>query len=260
MLALNRSELAHSVKALYGGDFDAGSYLRRFFDVDFRLPDPDRTAFIDGAIEAAGIPDYFRRVSHPAARSRDGEEFVRDCLRAFFGSPDLSFRRISKAIQHLGLVFTSLARDRRPFAESAVIALILRTVDAEMYSSFIRGEATDCAVVDRVFDQNPGLGKLRNEFDSARFEVLTIFAYQEFSGGNRGTLDSPLLQRYRQLAGEETSDVSAKGHAQGVVELYERHSKATYSGFAGHNGRFGFKYTAERLELFSPDLIGEITR
>ncbi len=260
VLALNRSELAHSVKTLYGGEFDAVSYLRRFFDVDFRLPAPDRMAFIDGAIEAARISDYFRRKSNSTARDGGGEQFVRECMKTFFGAPDLSLRRISQAIHHLGLVFTSLASKRRPFAESAIIALILRTIAPEMYSRFIRGEATDCEVVDCVFDRNPGLRKLRKEFDCVRFEVLAIFAYQEFSGDIEGTVESPLLQRYRQLTGDEASDDSAKRHAQKVVQFYERLVQSADFRYAGPYDRFGFKHTVERLELFSPDLIGEITR
>lgn len=35
VIAVNRSELAHSIKALYGNEFDAQGYLRRFVDVDF---------------------------------------------------------------------------------------------------------------------------------------------------------------------------------------------------------------------------------
>ena len=37
VLAINRSELAYSIQALYGDGFDAKGYLRRFFDVDFQL-------------------------------------------------------------------------------------------------------------------------------------------------------------------------------------------------------------------------------
>ena len=46
VLALNRSELAHSVKALYGRKFDAKGYLHRFFDLDYSLPWPDREKFV----------------------------------------------------------------------------------------------------------------------------------------------------------------------------------------------------------------------
>ena len=40
VLAVNRSELAHSIRSLYGNDFDGDGYLRRFFDIDFLLPAP----------------------------------------------------------------------------------------------------------------------------------------------------------------------------------------------------------------------------
>ena len=41
VLAVNRAQLAHAVKALYGLCFDAEGYLRRFFDLDFQLPKPE---------------------------------------------------------------------------------------------------------------------------------------------------------------------------------------------------------------------------
>ena len=54
VLAVNLDQLAHSVRALYGSDFDAKGYLRRFVDVDFYLPDPDRDAFIREQLQATG--------------------------------------------------------------------------------------------------------------------------------------------------------------------------------------------------------------
>ena len=64
VLAINRSELAHSVRALYGSGFDADNYLRRFFDVDFQLPEPERRAFINSMIDAVNIKEYFQRTSN----------------------------------------------------------------------------------------------------------------------------------------------------------------------------------------------------
>ena len=61
VLAVNRSQLSHSVKALYGKDFDAYGYLRRFFDVDFRLPDPGREKFIEKSLSDIRLESYFER-------------------------------------------------------------------------------------------------------------------------------------------------------------------------------------------------------
>ena len=43
ILAINSTALAHSVESLYGTGFDAERYqVRRFFDLQFRLPVQDR--------------------------------------------------------------------------------------------------------------------------------------------------------------------------------------------------------------------------
>lgn len=129
VLALNRAELAHSIKTLYGVGFDATGYLRRFIDVDFRLPDPDRATFIDRALDGVGISDYFERTKDQSAkRYSEGEGLVRDWLKCFFGSPDLNLRRVAKAIHHLGLIFATLRSDQRSFAITAVTALVPCTI------------------------------------------------------------------------------------------------------------------------------------
>lgn len=45
VLALDRAQLAHSVRAVYGASFDGEGYLGRFFDVAYRLPLGDRRRF-----------------------------------------------------------------------------------------------------------------------------------------------------------------------------------------------------------------------
>ena len=57
ILAVNRAELAHSIKAVYGQDFDAQGYLRRIFDLDFRLATPDRGQFIESVLYANRLDD-----------------------------------------------------------------------------------------------------------------------------------------------------------------------------------------------------------
>ena len=59
VIAVNRSELSHSVKVLYGNDFGADGYLRRFFDIDFRLPEPDRRNFIRELLVSGGFTNIW---------------------------------------------------------------------------------------------------------------------------------------------------------------------------------------------------------
>ena len=41
VLAINRTQHAHSIKAYYGLDFYGDGYLQRVFDIDLRLPEPN---------------------------------------------------------------------------------------------------------------------------------------------------------------------------------------------------------------------------
>ena len=260
VLALNRSELAHSIRTLYGVEFDGTGYLRRFLDVDFRLPEPDRAAFIDGALDAVRIADYFRRTEDQNAKLDKEEAVVRAWLKRFFGSPDLSLLRIAKAIHHLGLVFASLASEQRSYAITAVVALIMRTVDSELYYKFVRGEATDVNIVDGVFGRNPGLRGLQNEFDRCLFEAVIILAAHEVSGDDENSIDSPLLQMYKKQVRDESPESKFRKHAATVIKSVDRLVDGSESGRFGNIGsRFGFKQSVQRLELLSPSLIGQRT-
>ena len=169
VLAVNRSELTHSIRALYGSEFDAQGYLRRFFDVDFRLPDLGRKPFIEASLKAIQLNDYFTRTKDREAGQ--GYETVKTLLVAFFDAPDLGLRRIAQAIHRLGLVFASLRSDQRSFTLAAVVALILRTVDSDLYHRFVRGEVSDLEVVDKMFNRPPEQEPLQQQHAGRLFEA-----------------------------------------------------------------------------------------
>ncbi len=255
VLAVNRSELAHSIKALYGGGFDAVGYLRRFFDVDFRLPEPDRVVFIDTMLNTTQINDFFGRTQDRIAQQEP--EIVRELLQGFFCAPDLSLRRIEQAIHRLGLIFASLRSNQRSFAITAVVALILRTLDADLYHRFRSGEVSDLEVVNKMFAPS-GAVTLTEEDARCYFEETIILAASEVSGG-RGEINSRLLQRYQELVDAEEPDAAShnpdRSRAQKIIAWandYRQIPPQTSS-----VGSIGFRETVQRIELLSSGLMGE---
>lgn len=255
VLAVNRSELAHSIRALYGSGFDAQGYLRRFFDVDFRLPDLGRKSFIGTTLKAIQINDYFARTEDRTAGQ--GYEIVETLLLAFLDTPDLSLRRISQAIHRLGLVFASLRNDRWSFAMTAAVALILRTVDSDLYHRFVQGQVADIDVVDRMFSR-PGAKALQQKHVGRLFEVTIIMAAQERVSDQPigfNTVKSPLLQRYQELRDADKSDNASRSpeyrHATEVINLAQTFTQ----GSRYNTGEFGFRDSVQRIELLSTSLI-----
>ena len=253
VLAVNRAELAHSIKALYGSGFDAEGYLRRFFDVDFHLPAPKREAFIDTLLEATQINDYFKRPQDQSGR--DDARVVRDLLQGFFGAPALSLRTIAQALHRLGLVCASLPSNYYTFAPAAVVALILRTIDADLYDRFVHGTASDRQVVDRMLNR-PELTNLKREDAGLWFEATIIKAGGEVSDDvipldPPNSSISPLLQQYQELVDADASDAATQSpertHAQEVLQRV--------GWFPRSRAGIGFKYSVQRLELLSPEFI-----
>ena len=261
VLAVNRSELAHSIKALYGDGFDAQGYLRRFFDVDFVLPAPDRKTFINKMLASVKIDEYFEQLL--ATEATENYKVVKKWLQCFFHAPDLSLRRIAQAIHRLGLVLASLRSDKRSFAKMAAMALILRTIDSDLYHKFVCGDVTDVEVVDKVFNR-PGARTLRHQEEGHLFEAAIIAAAQEKPWMTEETTHSQLLQQYHALIGpEEVSklkrlsdldafqmvttgpDCSGLDHARTIVILARLSNNA------------GFRESVQRIELFSVNLIDE---
>ena len=253
VLAVNRGELAHSIKALYGDGFDAQGYLGRFFDVDFRLPEPEREAFINQMLATIRIDDYFERTKDQAARQC--VQTVQSLLQGFFYAPDLSLRRIAQAIHRLGLVFASLRSDQLSFALTAVVLLILRTIDSDLYHKFVSGDATDLEVVDKVFNR-PGTETLQQKHEGWLFEATIICGAQEEVLRRSESMNSPLLERYKALVNSEASDNAIhdpnRRRANEVNNLVQRISKGIDWG-----DPIGFRHSIQRIELLSPSLIDE---
>ena len=249
VLALNRAELAHSVRAVYGAGFDAQGYLRRFIDIDFRLPEPKRRPFIEASLEATGIHDYFQKKSE-----HDNYETVSDWLTVFFEAFGIGLRSIAQAIHHLGLVFASLRNDRRSLAVAATLALILRTLDRDRYRRFTRGALEDHEIVKFLLDREPAPIEANRHY----LEAVIIAAAMEAGNPERQhgpTKRSPLLKGYQETAEKTPAD---GGNDSEKVE-YARNVVRTVGQFMLHqsqgSGGLGFNEAVRRLDLISPSLI-----
>ena len=250
VLAVNRAQLAHSIRALYGVEFDALGYLRRFFDVDFRLPEADRKPFIDSMLDASGVTTYFSRNRNSGNQL---ERQLRPLFATFFANPEISLRTVGQAIHHLGLTLASLQPDREPYGLESVIAVIVRTVDYGMYNQFILGEVSDADVVDRLFAM-PGLKGGQEVQGMHLFEATVILAYQGMSiikSETREMARSPLLERYRELTAIQAKDAPnsiSLSYPAKVVQAVEGHPQQYAMARNAH-------YAIQRIELLSSDFV-----
>ena len=252
VVAINRSQLSHSIKALYGANFDANGYLRRFFDVDFQLPDPERDNFIGSTLTSTGINEFFNRTRDKS--SSQNSSFLKDMFAAFFADPELNLRQVSQAIYHFGLVLGSLRSDHRAFMLTAVVALIFRTIDKDLYYKFCRGEISDLEAAEGIF-QRPGFGSIRHMHEASLFEAALIIGNHEISRANsvdRIPAESQLLKKKMELMGSESPENFNKFQrsANKVVSLSN-----TFIREEALDRSIGFMRSVDRIELLSKSLV-----
>ncbi len=60
IIGTDSDQLQHSVRAIYGNDFDGGEYLRRFFDQEYKLPIPDYFAYCQSLLEGFAFTDQMK--------------------------------------------------------------------------------------------------------------------------------------------------------------------------------------------------------
>ena len=264
VLAIDKTQLAHAIKAIYGGEFDSIGYLRRFVDLDFRLPSPDRKTFMTQLMNQTGLHQFFDDYN---AQSWGKPDDTRRLLKSFLSSPTLSIRQIQQALYHLGLVLASLD-SRTEISYGAIAALvILKTIDPVTYRRFVQSDMTDKDVLDTLFNL-PGFNNTRSTIDGALLEALLVIGYGEFAMTQGkdpmlGTqsrfhhychiIDS-LPNSYHGITDFKDVSPTPTPHEREVLRHLQTYSNLLQA--VRNKRHVGFNLTTQRLELFSDDLIG----
>lgn len=261
VLAVNHSQLTHSVKILYGQDFDAHGYLKRFIDVDFKLPSPKREDFVRSLVDSFEIK---RNQIDNGAQVSDID--IQNLLVGFFSNSNLSLREIAKAISRLGLILGSLRDDQIWISSTVAVVLVLRTIDPEGFDRFHKGEFSDADFAESVF-KLAGAGEIRTQKEGRIFEYIVIFGALEVRKQPKlyWNLDeSKLLQHYRTMIEnsnsssefDRTSDSQIKllRHADSIVNLVNR--KMHEIQFNNSYG-VGFLQSVKHLEFAASTFAGE---
>jgi hypothetical protein len=63
VLALDKAQLFSSIRSVYGGDLDVDGYLRRFIDLEYRLPSPTTADFLGLSISRLKIQELLPRTN-----------------------------------------------------------------------------------------------------------------------------------------------------------------------------------------------------
>ena len=181
VLAVNRSELQHAVKALYGNEFKADGYLRRFIDLDVRLPEPYLENFLNDLLDSMGLKDDY---------------WFEKLLKSFFRASSPPLRDIAQTVHRLGLVLNSLPDSNNSVAKMTAVALILRTLDEELYHRFARRDISDLDLANEIFKPSSSISNWRWTQEGVMFQTGIVRAYWQMINNTKPTPLEGEIQRH----------------------------------------------------------------
>ncbi len=138
ILSLDRRQLSCSVRTLYGQEIDAIGYLRRFIDIEFMLPEPNRTEYTELLIDKYKLKNK---------NSKYFEYYLKLVIDAY----NLSLRDIEKLFHYLSLLMpcTIIFKPVEPnykniylHALGVIYSLlpVLKIKNPELYKKFLNRE------------------------------------------------------------------------------------------------------------------------
>ena len=149
VFGINRDELCKSLSSIYG-DIDVDVYLRRFFDMEFTLPEVDSEKFGRHLMQRFGLGEFFGELSKNASNKVHSEDFgvLVNYFPALWGRLGLSLRDIDYCVRLIALVGTNL--ELRNFMHPWLLGLLisLKLKNLALYRQFIQGQCLASQVMD----------------------------------------------------------------------------------------------------------------
>lgn len=152
VFGINRNELCASLQSIYGS-IDADVYLRRFFDMEFTLPEANANQFCQHLIKKFELARVFNGLSQSASNQVHADEFQNLTLElpAFWGRLDLSLRDIDYCFRMIALVATQLQPGQYMHSVALSLLIPLKLKNPALYRQFIQGNCLAKEVIDYIY-------------------------------------------------------------------------------------------------------------
>ena len=217
VLAINLRELGHSIKAVYGSDFDSHEYLERFINIAIPLPKAERVQYIWNLMS--------EKTERVVSGTGENSKIARYLIMNLLGSPEIGLRRTAHYVKRLNILLTSV-NDLPDVVLAAVVALIARAYDSENCFKFYHSEITDGEFAESLF-KNIGLRRLNRDLEGAYIAAVLIsaqYAIKDSSFDDDPEFkNSALLKKYHLVSKHNIqADQDERDYAIKVMNLYKQ--------------------------------------
>jgi hypothetical protein len=152
VLAIDKNQMCHSMRSLYGVGMDVDGYLRRFIDLEYRLPRASNEEFCKSLCQRFGFASFFK------GRTGESQYDERNLVETFSKLSDvfdLSLRVQEQVFSHMSIVLRTIKPNHYIYPVLLATLLILKASAPELYRKFIDRKCDAREVLDFI-KKSPG--------------------------------------------------------------------------------------------------------
>lgn len=139
VLSINKKQLGYATQGYFGSaNIDTDNYLRRFIDIEYSLPQPDREEFCQYLYHVYRFDEVFNceeRKQYIELRS-DGDNFLR-MAKILLSSSKIDLRTIDKVFAHTRLALMEFGNNNDIVPDVFFLLCYLKIVRPELYGQII---------------------------------------------------------------------------------------------------------------------------
>ncbi len=245
VLSMDRSQLAHSVKAVYGSDFLGSEYLRRFINMEYTLPEPNRDDYIDNLLKMLGYEDFFQSRAHLHDLGYN-IDYLKNSLKLFCNAQKLPLRQIEHLMARANLVLRVTPTNTQLYPHLMVFLLVAREYHTAVYSEYIRNSDAFEPMLEILYELIPDESQRFKSRECAVIEGLLIAANHDQP---INTSAQKAIEAYEVIWADKNFSDSRRIHAHTVVDIYMNYNDRV----ALHPLVDQIEMIAEHVDLPIPD-------
>lgn len=240
ILAMDKVQLSHSVKAIYGSEFEAIGYLRRFIDIEYTLPESELDSFIDQLYVSFGLNEFFQQRMKYQEFQYDKDN-LKDTITLLANSKNLSLREVEQLFAKINLVIQSTAVNTCLYPVLLAFLLVAKEYHYEHYNDYINKDATPENLINDLYAMVPHSDLLKSRSPALLVESFLIGAkYDEYDSavGNA-------IKRHEDNVTNKNSSKEQIEYSKRVIQI-----SSSFNDFSNSIDLVGLKHRIEMVEGF----------
>jgi len=211
ILAIDKDQVGTSIKSLYGEGMKVDEYLRRFIDLDYRLPKPEKKSYCSYLVGRFGIEDVMRKRTTREAQY-EIDHFV-DTFSELADIFNFSLRTQEQCFSQFCIVLRTTPLNQKIFPTLLAGLICIRAASPDDYRSFVASEIEVSSLINYIKQTQAGK-KFLNSDEGMILKVCLIT-----SNLNHTKIRST-MEQYEKISQNDNSSQDEKEKALRMLNIF----------------------------------------